>query len=54
AREAGARVSDAFGKTLDFNKRDPRDFGVLVSSPAMHDEAVARIADRAAKLSKAG
>lgn len=52
AREAGARVSDAFGKQLGFNKRDPRDFGVLVSSPEMHPEAVARLADRAAQLSR--
>lgn len=47
AREAGAAVSDAFGKPLGFNKRDPRDFGVLVSSPEMHPEAVERLAERA-------
>lgn len=51
AREAGAAVSDAFGQALDFNKRDPRDFGVLVSSPEMHSEAVGRLADRAKTLS---
>jgi myo-inositol-1(or 4)-monophosphatase len=51
AREAGAQVSDAFGKALSFNKRDPRDFGVLVSSPEMHPEAVARLAERATALS---
>jgi myo-inositol-1(or 4)-monophosphatase len=51
AREAGAQVSDAFGKPLSFNKRDPRDFGVLVSSPAMHPQAVARLAERARTLS---
>ncbi len=50
AREAGAQVSDAFGKPLDYNKHDPRDFGVLVSSPGIHAEAVARLADRAAQL----
>ena len=50
AREAGARVTDAFGKPLAYNKRDPRDFGVLVSAPAIHAEAAARIADRAEAL----
>jgi len=48
AREAGAAVSDAFGHTLGFNKRDPRAFGVLVCAPAIHAAAVARLADRAA------
>jgi len=50
AREAGALVTDAFGKPLAYNKRDPRDFGVLVSAPAIHREAVARIAERAETL----
>ena len=48
AREAGAAVSDAFGHTLSFNKRDPQAFGVLVCAPAIHGAAVARLADRAA------
>lgn len=50
AREAGAAVSDAFGQTLDYNKRDPRAFGVVVCAPAIHGAAVARLADRAARL----
>jgi myo-inositol-1(or 4)-monophosphatase len=50
AREAGAAVTDAFGQALNYNKRDPRAFGTLVSSPAMHDAAVARLAERAARL----
>lgn len=50
AREAGAQVSDAFGKPLAYNKHDPRDFGVLVSSPGIHAAAVARLAERAARL----
>lgn len=50
AREAGAQVSDAFGAALAYNKRDPRAFGVLVSSPAIHAAAVARLADRARGL----
>lgn len=50
AREAGAAVSDAFGKPLAYNKRDPRAFGLLVSAPAIHGDAVDRLAERAAKL----
>ena len=50
AREAGAQVSDAFGRPLAYNKHDPRDFGVLVSSPGIHAEAVARLAERAEAL----
>lgn len=52
AREAGANISDAFGQPLAYNKHDPRDFGVLVSAPGIHAEAVARLADRAAILRK--
>lgn len=52
AREAGAVVSDAFGAPLNFNKRDPRAFGLLVSSPGIHRAAVERLADRAAVLVK--
>ena len=51
AREAGAAVTDAFGQPLNFNKRDPRAFGVLVASPAVHRTAVERLASRAARLS---
>ncbi len=50
AREAGAAVSDAFGQALDFNKTDPRAFGVLVCSPAIHPAAVERLAGRAREL----
>jgi myo-inositol-1(or 4)-monophosphatase len=50
AREAGAQVSDAFGNPLAYNKHDPRDFGVLVCSPAIHAAAVQRIALRASAL----
>jgi len=51
AREAGAAVTDAFGQPLSYNKRDPRAFGVLVTSPAIHQAAVGRLAERAAKFS---
>ncbi|MBA4044732.1 MAG: 3'(2'),5'-bisphosphate nucleotidase CysQ [Erythrobacter sp.] len=50
AREAGAEVTDAFGHPLAYNKHDPRDFGVLVCSPAIHAAAVERLAVRAAAL----
>lgn len=52
AREAGAAVSDAFGAPLAFNKHDPRAFGLLVSAPAIHAAAVARLAERAAAFSR--
>ena len=52
AREAGAAVSDAFGQPLAYNKRDPRAFGVLVTSPAIHAAAVERLAERAEKLGR--
>ena len=51
AREAGASVTDAFGKPLAYNKRDPRAFGVLACAPAIHSAAVERLSDRAARLS---
>jgi myo-inositol-1(or 4)-monophosphatase len=49
AREAGAAVTDAFGRPLAYNKRDPRAFGLLVSAPAIHGAAVERLAERAAQ-----
>jgi myo-inositol-1(or 4)-monophosphatase len=54
AREAGAAVSDAFGQPLAYNKRDPRAFGLLVSAPAIHGAAVARLAERAAAIAQRG
>lgn len=47
AREAGAAVTDAFGKPLNYNKADPRAFGVLACSPAIHVAAVERVRARA-------
>ena len=52
AREAGAEVSDAFGQPLAYNKRDPRAFGVLVTAPAIHNAAIARLAERAEQLGR--
>ena len=54
AREAGAAVTDAFGQPLNYNKRDPRDFGVLASSVAIHAAAVDRLAERARHLAEQG
>lgn len=51
AREAGAAVTDAFGRALAYNKRDPRAFGLLVSAPAIHGAAIERISERARRLS---
>lgn len=53
AREAGAAVTDAFGNSLVYNKRDPRAFGLLVSAPAIHAAAVERLAERAAQIAGA-
>ena len=50
AREAGAAVTDAFGKPLAYNKRDPRAFGLLASAPGIHAAAVERLAERAERL----
>ncbi|MXO55610.1 3'(2'),5'-bisphosphate nucleotidase CysQ [Pontixanthobacter gangjinensis] len=47
AREAGAAVSDAYGQTFDYNRRDPRAFGLLVSAPDIHAAATQHLADRA-------
>lgn len=47
AREAGAATTDAFGRPLAYNKRDPRAFGLLISAPGIHGHAVDRLADRA-------
>jgi Archaeal fructose-1,6-bisphosphatase and related enzymes of inositol monophosphatase family len=51
AREAGAVVTDAFGRPLNYNKYDPRAFGVLCASTGIHAQAVDRLAERAARFS---
>lgn len=50
AREAGAATTDAFGRPLAYNKRDPRAFGLLISAPGIHEAAVERLASRAAAI----
>ena len=49
AREAGARVTDARGERLAYNKRDPRAFGILACAAPIHEAAVARLARRTAE-----
>lgn len=53
AAEAGARVTDALGLPLHFNKPEPRAFGVLASAPGLHRAAVDHLADRAGRLASA-
>jgi myo-inositol-1(or 4)-monophosphatase len=50
AAEAGATVSDAFGKPLFFNTPSAQAFGVLATTPGIHAAAVDRLADRAKTL----
>jgi myo-inositol-1(or 4)-monophosphatase len=50
AQEAGALVTDALGKPIVYNKREPLDFGLICCAPGIHDAAVERLAERAAKL----
>lgn len=47
AREAGAAIGDAFGQPFDFNKREPAAFGLVVSAPAIFEEAVMHMSERA-------
>jgi myo-inositol-1(or 4)-monophosphatase len=50
ASEAGARVTDALGLPLQFNKADPQAFGVLATAPGLHRAAVDHLAERAHRL----
>lgn len=52
SREAGAAVSDSFGRKLDYNKRDPRAFGVIVSAPDIHTATVEHLSDRAHQIAR--
>jgi myo-inositol-1(or 4)-monophosphatase len=49
AEEAGAAVSDAFGNPIRYNSTKAEQFGLLVTAPAIHAEAVARLAPYAGK-----
>lgn len=48
--EAGASVTDAFGKPLHFNKAKADAFGVIASTPGIHAAAVERLSDRAKSI----
>ena len=50
AREAGAAVSDSFGRKLNYNKRDPRAFGVVASAPGIHAATIEHLSERANTL----
>jgi myo-inositol-1(or 4)-monophosphatase len=50
AAEAGATVSGALGQPLAFNSASGEAFGVLVSTPGIHAEAVERLRERAMDL----
>lgn len=50
AQEAGAVVSDALGRPILYNKREPLDFGLICCAPGIHEAAVGRLAERAAAL----
>jgi myo-inositol-1(or 4)-monophosphatase len=50
ALEAGAVVTDALGKPIVYNKREPLDFGLICCAPGIHEAAMERLAERAAKL----
>ncbi len=54
AEEAGARVTDALGQALRFNKPRANAFGVLCCAPGIHEAAVERLRERAVKLSADG
>ena len=42
-REAGATVTDAYGKPLTYNKAEPKAFGILTTAPALHSDMVTRL-----------
>lgn len=47
ARESGCAATDALGRKLRFNTPKAEAFGVLVTAPAIHLAAIARLHDRA-------
>ncbi|WP_264578338.1 MULTISPECIES: 3'(2'),5'-bisphosphate nucleotidase CysQ [unclassified Sphingobium] len=54
AQEAGARVTDALGEPIIFNKPDPYVTGMLCAVPALHDAGLGRLRARALRLLKQG
>jgi myo-inositol-1(or 4)-monophosphatase len=54
AQEAGGIVTDALGRPISYNKREPLDFGLICCAPGIHQAAVARLSGRAAQLHASG
>ena len=50
AQEAGGVVTDALGQTITYNKRAPLDFGLICCAPGIHQAAVERLSERAARI----
>ncbi len=50
ASEAGAFVSDAYGKAIKYNKSKPIDFGMICCAPALKDDVMERIKPVADRL----
>ncbi len=50
AQEAGARVSNAMGEVIRYNKPEPKDFGLICCASGIHSAAIERLADRAAAI----
>ena len=50
ASEAGAIVTGALGQPLTFNSPDAQAFGVVATTPAIHEAAVERLRERAMAL----
>ncbi len=51
AEEAGATVTDAFGVPIRYNSARAEAFGLMISAPAIHTAAVARLSERATAAS---
>ena len=50
AQEAGGVVTDALGRPIRYNKREPLDFGLICCAPGIHQAAVERLSGRAAAI----
>ena len=50
AQEAGGIVTDALGRPITYNKREPLDFGLICCAPGIHKAAVERLSERAARI----
>lgn len=50
AQEAGARVTDALGDPIRFNKPDATVIGLLCAVPAIHEAGLGRLRERALRL----